>query len=67
MHIQGKQLQLQMYLDTSVLEIFINDGEAVMSSLFYPLHELKAFKISSDQPFNMPACEIWQLKGIIYE
>ncbi|PXX80437.1 glycoside hydrolase family 32 protein [Dielma fastidiosa] len=67
MHIQGKQLQLQMYLDTSVLEIFINDGEAVMSSLFYPLHELKAFKISSDQPFDMPACEIWQLKGIIYE
>lgn len=64
---QGNHVKLQMILDTSVLEIFINEGEAVMSSLFYPLHELSEFKIISDETFDVLSCDIWQLKGITYE
>lgn len=67
MNYTGKHVKLQMVLDTSVLEIFINEGEAVMSSLFYPLDELSEFKIISDETFDVLSCDIWQLKGITYE
>lgn len=63
----GHHVKLQMILDTSVLEIFINEGEAVMSSLFYPLHELNEFKIISEDVYDVLSCKIWQLKGITYE
>ena len=36
---QGDMLALRIFIDTSSVEVFINDGEAVMSSRIYPQPE----------------------------
>lgn len=50
---------VQIFADTSMIEIYINDGEAVMTSRFYMDHTQRAVKVCGTAE-NM----LWYLKGL---
>ncbi|WP_240501838.1 sucrose-6-phosphate hydrolase [Bacillus sp. MUM 13] len=58
-------LTLHLFLDRSSLEIFANDGEAVMSGRIYPNQESRNIKVfSANGTVSVASFECWNLKDI---
>ncbi|EGT3617156.1 sucrose-6-phosphate hydrolase [Clostridium perfringens] len=58
----SKELKIQMFVDTSMVEIFINDGEEVFTARIYPNKESKGISFFSDKASYLEA-KIWDLKS----
>jgi fructan beta-fructosidase len=57
-------LTLQIYLDRSSVEIFINQGETVMTALAFPQAPFSAARLSADAPVTVAAGMSYELKSI---
>lgn len=59
-HMDTKNLKMQMFVDTSMVEIFINDGEEVFTSRIYPSKESTGICIFADG-FAEVQAEMWDI------
>ena len=50
---------LRMIVDTSMMEIYINDGEAVLTSRFYFPDDARSIQLD-----GIPGASLWYLKGL---
>ena len=61
----GGKLKLHVFLDSSSVEVFVNNGEAVMSSLFFPSCEEHFIRITGNSiGTNITLFNMWELKSI---
>ena len=59
------KVQLQVIVDRSTVEVFINDGEAVISDRFFPTGQDVAIQVFSGGPSaKITNSKIWPLKSI---
>ncbi len=59
------QLKFHVFVDESTIEIFINDGENVISSLMFPAAEATGIELfSKNGNTNLSRFEGWELKSI---
>ena len=63
----NKLRSIQMFLDVSTLEIFINDGEITMTSSFFAESRDVNLRMSSDKEFKLNSYRVWNMRGFIYE
>ncbi|MDB1946786.1 sucrose-6-phosphate hydrolase [Clostridium tertium] len=63
----NKLRSIQMFLDVSTLEIFINDGEITMTSSFFAESGDVNLRMSSDKEFKLNSYRVWNMRGFIYE
>ena len=59
-----KKLKLRILVDTNSIELFINDGQQVMTKRVYPLGEDNLFKIISEQALYLSQLNYWKMKTI---
>lgn len=59
------QLHLQIFVDSSSLEVFINNGEKVMTGRIYPKENSKGIQFFSDKELEIVHLTIWDLSDII--
>ena len=58
-----EELNVQILLDKTSVEVFYNDGEIVMTELFFPNHPLEMFSIESeDKTFKIENLKIQEFK-----
>ena len=58
-----EMLSVQILLDKTSIEVFLNDGEIVMTELFFPNYPLELFSITSkDKSFNIENLKIQEFK-----
>ncbi len=57
----GKTLSLQVLLDKSVMEVFINDGKKTVARVLYPPLEDKGIEVFSD---GKSTADVWPMKSI---
>ncbi len=63
--LKNKMLRLHVFFDNSVVEVFANDGEAVLTTQFFPAatdNEIKIF--SKDGNTKLVKLDLWPLKSI---
>ncbi len=58
------ELSLRLFLDQSSVEIFINEGETVMTALVFPNSPYSQVTLTSDGPVNIRRASIHELKSI---
>ena len=51
-HFNRENLKIEIYKDASSIEIFLNDGEWVMTALYFSEKDLNQMQISSDKNFS---------------
>jgi beta-fructofuranosidase len=57
------ELKLHLFIDGSSVEVFINDGEKVMTARIFPSKESKGIQFFSDKPFAITQLKKWELKN----
>lgn len=57
--IDQKPLQLQIFVDASIVEIFVNNGEQVATLRVFPEHHQTGLYVHSDAPYHST---LWQLR-----
>jgi sucrose-6-phosphate hydrolase SacC (GH32 family) len=58
------RLKLRLFVDTSSMELFVNDGESVLSSLIFPSPELTGINLAVQQGVLKRAdLYVWKLKS----
>jgi beta-fructofuranosidase len=63
-----KQLTLHIFLDHSSLEVFVNDGEIVLTNRIYPKKDsVKTFFKVNKGEINIIRLEAWKLKNVMKE
>ena len=60
----GEQVTLRAFLDRSSLELFINDGETVLTTTFFPSTPYNKIILSADAPASIRSGDVYQLKSI---
>lgn len=58
------ELELRLLVDTSSVEVFVNDGEAVLTSLVLPQLKSHGFRLTGDPDIRMETLEFWPLQSI---
>jgi fructan beta-fructosidase len=58
------KISVHAFLDRSSLELFINDGETVMTSLHFPSTPYNNVRLVADKPAQVTAATIYTLKSI---
>jgi len=62
---EQKTLKLQVYLDRSVMEVFINDGRAAVTRVGYPGEEDLAVGVFAEKgAATVRSLDVWQMKSI---
>ncbi|MFH0325818.1 glycoside hydrolase family 32 protein [Clostridium perfringens] len=61
-NMNGKELKFQMFVDISMVEIFINHGQEVFTARIYPDKESTGISFFSDKSSELEA-KIWDLKS----
>ncbi|MBE2181494.1 MAG: GH32 C-terminal domain-containing protein [Chthoniobacterales bacterium] len=62
---QSKELKLRIFVDQSSVEVFVNDGEAVLTSLIFHDSEGVGVQLfSSDGPAKLQNLKAWSLRSI---
>ncbi len=56
-------ISLRVFVDTSSVELFVNDGEQVITSLVFPKSEGTGIKFFAPAETRFSALEIWPLRG----
>ncbi len=59
-----KAASLEIYVDRRVVEVYVNDGEAVGTKLFYNSSTEGCFVLRTEKPENISKAEICLMKGI---
>lgn len=60
-----KRLTLQIFLDKSVMEVFVNDGQACVTRVIYPLAEdLGVALFAEGEGAKVETLDIWEMKSI---
>jgi len=55
---------LHLFLDTSSIEVFGNDGEVMLTDLILPASGARGLKLTSDgQPPRVKRIDVWELKS----
>jgi fructan beta-fructosidase len=62
--VKNKKLRLHLFFDTSSAEIFANDGETVLTEIFFPGEEFESINLISKGGNVMFSATGWQLKSI---
>jgi len=63
--LHNKPLRLHVFLDNSIVEVFANDGEAVMTAQFFPAEDEKGIEVFSDHgPSSVTRMMLWPMKSI---
>jgi len=57
-------LKLQLYMDHSSLEIFLNEGETVFTSLVFPSVPYNLISLKSDREIELKAGTVYELQSI---
>jgi sucrose-6-phosphate hydrolase SacC (GH32 family) len=60
----AQALKLKIYMDHSSLEIFLNEGETVFTSLVFPSVPYNLISLKSDQEIELTAGTIYELQSI---
>nr|WP_281394040.1 glycoside hydrolase family 32 protein [Texcoconibacillus texcoconensis] len=64
----NEELNLRIIVDTSSIEVFANDGEVVLTNLFFPSPDIKEFRMSLEckegQQLNVAKQQIQPLKSV---
>lgn len=58
-----KLKNLRILVDTSVIEVFINDGETVMTTRYYPNHKDAQTRIINAE-YGLRSCQAWEYKAM---
>jgi beta-fructofuranosidase len=58
----NQELKLQIFIDHSSIEIFINNGEKVMTARIYPSEDSKGIQFFSDDYINIKHLQKWDIK-----
>lgn len=62
-----ERLSLRIYIDSSVMEVYFQDGEEVATLMYFPQESNRVeTKISADNVLNIKKLHIWKLKEISY-
>jgi fructan beta-fructosidase len=60
---KGNNIELHIYFDNSIVEIFANDGEAVMTSQIFPAKNENDIELFSNNPATFSNVTVWQIKS----
>lgn len=58
------RLKLHLFFDKASAEMFADDGEIVMTDIFFPTEDFTKFKIYSDEKVFFANTKAWHLKSI---
>jgi beta-fructofuranosidase len=62
---QDKKLSLQIFIDRSSIEIFINNGEAVMTNRIYPDFDSTGYDLFAvGGSMDVPSLKVWTIRSI---
>ena len=62
------ELNFRLFVDKSVIELFLQDGEEACSLLIYPEQDVApVLEISSDKPLQRISGEVWALGQLNYK
>ena len=62
--LQNDQLRLHLYFDKSIVEVFVNDGDKVLTTQIFPEEGSGGVVLFSDQKTNFPSVKWWRLKSV---
>ncbi|MDO3527566.1 glycoside hydrolase family 32 protein [Ralstonia pseudosolanacearum] len=60
--IGGRVTRLQVFIDRSSVEMFVNDGVAVLTTCCYPAAEPEAPRLQARQPLSLRDIHVWPLE-----
>ena len=64
----NQDLQFRLYVDKSVIELFLQNGEEACSLLVYPQTDVApVLKISGDKPLQRISGKVWELGQFTYK
>jgi sucrose-6-phosphate hydrolase SacC (GH32 family) len=62
--LQNKQLQLHIYFDNSIAEIFVNDGAAVFTAQLFPEHNNNGIELfNRGEKSTFSKISLWKMKS----
>lgn len=61
LHTAGEKIELRIFVDSSSVEVFANDGEAVITDLIYPGPEATGLSLVAEADFVMESLAIYEL------
>ena len=62
---EEETVSLRIFIDHSSVEVFLNDGELVMSARIYPdPSSTKVKLIGREESIEIPLINVWKLKNI---
>ncbi len=60
---KGKTVNLHIFVDTASIEVFVNDGEQVLSSLVFPTEDCQGLEFFGEgNKIKIPQIQVWDLK-----
>ena len=63
--LQNKRIQLKVFFDNSIAEVFINDGEAVFTAQLFPgVNENGIELFSMNEKSSIKNFKLWEIKGV---
>ncbi len=64
-HLQDSKLKLRIFIDQSSIEVFVNEGELVLSSLMFPETKSLGFEVFSEKgKVTLESFSAWDLSSI---
>ena len=60
----AQQYQIRLYQDASSTEIFVNNGEIVMTALVFPNQDYKQVTVNAEQEIKLTQWSLHQLQSI---
>ena len=60
----GRKVNLHVFVDASSVEVFVNDGERVLTAISFPSGEGREVKLFGPQDrANISVLDVWNLKS----
>jgi fructan beta-fructosidase len=60
----GTEVSLRVFSDRSSIEIFINEGETVMTAIDFPSSPYTRVTLKADRPFDLYSGAVHELRSI---
>ncbi len=62
----AREVGIRVFIDRSVLEVFIDDGRICVSHMVEHLHEAEALEMSWNDPVSLRGFDAWEMKPLTY-